>query len=478
MPQTFPSSQHGARDLLLARVTFDVIWERSPDSETVFWGDGIETLFGYPRAEVVNNVAWWRERVHPEDGERVERTADEAMAGTAHGWSSQYRFRRKDGSWAWVAGRGAIERDERGAAVRVVGAMVDITERVRQEEEIRMGEQRLRSVLETLPVGVVVMNKAGDIMFDNPAARRIWGEMIASGAERWERSKGHYRESGKPVGPGEWASQRALRTGEACLDELIDIETFDGASKTIRNGAVAIRDAEGVVTGAIVVNEDITERTRVAMELEQNREQLQTLSRKLIEAQEAERRAVARELHDDLGQVLTAIKLNLQRRERDQAESMALVDGAIARMRDLAHDLRPPLLDELGLEASLRWYLERETTRAGLRFDLTCAAFGPRSPAAVETTCFRVVQESVTNIIRHAKARHVAVELCDVGGALVLTVRDDGVGFDVAAARKRAHCQGLLGMKERVALVGGDLRIESGPRGTLVRAVLPPSRGA
>src|SRR5207248_6027647 len=112
------------------------------------------------------------------------------------------------------------------------------------------------------------------------------------------------------------------------------------------------------------------ERKRVAGELERKREQLQALSRKLIEAQEAERRSVARELHDDLGQVLTAIKLNLERRERDQAESVALVDGAIARMRDLAQDLRPPLLDELGLESSLRWYVEREARRAGLEFDL------------------------------------------------------------------------------------------------------------
>ena len=205
--------------------------------------------------------------------------------------------------------------------------------------------------------------------------------------------------------------------------------------------------------------------------------QREAWSRKLIEAQEAERRAVARELHDDFGQVLTALKLNLQRRDRDDAETIALVDSAIARMRELAHDLRPPLLDEFGLEASLRWYVEREAKRAGLDFRLALAPFARRPPIAVETTCFRIAQEALTNVVRHAQARLVEVELSEADGTLLLTVRDDGQGFDVAAARRRAAqggSQGLLSMQERVTLADGDLHIDSTPsRGTAIRARLP-----
>src|SRR5213082_208046 len=210
--------------------------------------------------------------------------------------------------------------------------------------------------------------------------------------------------------------------------------------------------------------------------------QQEAWSRKLIEAQEAERRAVARELHDDFGQVLTALKLHLQRRDRDDAETIALVDSAIARMRELAHDLRPPLLDEFGLEASLRWYVEREATRAGLDFRLALAPFARRPPIAVETTCFRIAQEALTNVVRHAQARLVEVELSEANGTLLLTVRDDGQGFDVGAARRRAArggSQGLLSMQERVTLADGDLDIDSTPsRGTAIRARLPlPARG-
>jgi two-component system sensor histidine kinase UhpB len=245
----------------------------------------------------------------------------------------------------------------------------------------------------------------------------------------------------------------------------------------MRNSAVPIRDEQQAIVGAVVVNEDVTRQVRAEEELRWKRVQLQALSRQLIEAQEAERRAVARELHDDFGQVLTALKLHLGRKDRDDAESIALVDGAIARMRDLAHDLRPPMLDELGLEASLRWYVEREARRAGLEFDLALSPVEPRPPPAVESTCFRVAQEALTNVIRHAQARRVEVELGIADGALQLVVRDDGRGFDVADARRRAirgESQGLLGMQERVDLAGGDLEMESTPgQGTAVRARFP-----
>ena len=150
-------------------------------------------------------------------------------------------------------------------------------------------------------------------------------------------------------------------------------------------------------------------------------------------------------------------------------------------MRELATDLRPPLLDEFGLEAALRWYVEREAKRAGIAFRLSLAHLDERPPIAVETTCFRLAQEALTNVIRHAQARVVDVELSEATGTLQLVVRDDGQGFDVAAARRRATqggSQGLLSMQERVALAGGELEIESAPgKGTAVRARLPLAAG-
>src|SRR6266566_3236709 len=562
-----------ARDRL-AGVTFEAIWERDLDNDALSWDENLESIFGYRRDEVASHLGWWRERVHPDDLARVEQTAADAIRGDAPGWSNEYRFRRKDGSWAWVASRCVVERDAQGRARRAVGAMIDIS-------KLKEAESQLRQVVDTLPVGVAVVDRAGDVVLHNPASSRIWGRLIVPGQERYAKSEGFWHGSGKAIGPEEWASRRAIAAGEISRDELIDINTFDGQRRTIENYAAPMRDGAGNITGAVVVNDDVTEQVRAAEALrkterllveaetlgqtgsweqdlisgaivntEANRRlffgddaskgvrledyvdvvrpdgslhwifgratvvrdesgrplrvygtnaditerkraeeelgrrtlQLEALSRRLIEAQEAERRAVARELHDDFGQVLTALKLNLQAQGRGDAESIALVDGAIARMRELAQDLRPPLLDELGLEASLRWYVEREAKRAGLASRLALAPLVQRPPAAVETTCFRVAQEALTNVIRHAQAHAVDVELCEAGGALQLIVRDDGRGFDVPAARQRAvngGSQGLLSMQERVALAGGDLEIDSAPgRGTTVRARLPLTAGS
>jgi two-component system sensor histidine kinase UhpB len=271
--------------------------------------------------------------------------------------------------------------------------------------------------------------------------------------------------------------RQELLAGTGSGDVEYRVTWPDGSVHWIFGRATVMRDDNGRPIRVWGTNADITERKLANEELARRAQQLEALSRRLIEAQEAERRAVARELHDDFGQVLTSLRLTLQRGDRDNAESIALVDGAIARMRDLATDLRPPLLDELGLGASLRWYVGREAARAGLVARLSLAAPTTRPAAAIETTCFRVAQEALTNVIRHAQAHVVDVELRQIDSHFELVVRDDGRGFDVAAARQRAThggSQGLLSMQERVALVGGELAIESAPgRGTTIRALLP-----
>ena len=205
------------------------------------------------------------------------------------------------------------------------------------------------------------------------------------------------------------------------------------------------------------------------------------LSQKLLEAQETERRSLALELHDQLGQLLTAIRLALRarRREGQLAETIGLVDQAIDEVRSLALALHPPSLEKLGLPEALRAYLDREAERTGLAIHLAVSPMEGRPPAAVETACFRLVQEALTNVVRHSGARRVDVELHAREAALELSIRDDGKGFDVAAARSRAQAGaslGVLGMEERVALAGGQLEIESSPgRGTIIRARFPLS---
>jgi signal transduction histidine kinase len=217
---------------------------------------------------------------------------------------------------------------------------------------------------------------------------------------------------------------------------------------------------------------------------QQAEEVLQTLSRQLLEAQENERRHLARELHDEIGQALTAVKINLQAAQHLPdalaaylADSISIVDRTLQQVRNLSLDLRPALLDDLGLVAALRWYIDRQAQRAGFTTRFVADSLASRPRSDIETACFRVAQEALTNVMRHAQAQHVHVELRQYGTELHLLVRDDGKGFDVRAAQERAAqgvSTGLLGMQERVWLVGGEIDINSAPaRGTEIRVRFP-----
>jgi signal transduction histidine kinase len=230
---------------------------------------------------------------------------------------------------------------------------------------------------------------------------------------------------------------------------------------------------------------------RLFTQVRVGRERLQVLSQQLVRAQEDERRHLARELHDEIGQSLTAAQLNLQGLMNldDQADlparledSLALIDRVLQQVRALSLDLRPSMLDDLGLAPALRWYVKRQADRAGFRAQLNAGEARQRYPSELETTCFRIAQEALNNIVRYAQASEVVVELWEEDDVLHMTVRDDGRGFDVAAGLLRAargQSLGLVSMQERASLVGGRLEIDSAPRrGTTIRVQIPLDSGA
>lgn len=216
----------------------------------------------------------------------------------------------------------------------------------------------------------------------------------------------------------------------------------------------------------------------------QAEEAMQRLSRQLLEVQENERRRLARELHDEVMQTLTALKLNLGAVAQASTtvtqqleESVETVDDLVEQIRNLSLDLRPSMLDDLGLVAALKWYCERQARRLALPIVFVAAPPPFRPSLEIETTCFRVVQEALTNTAKHAQATQVWVNLQHQEGTLSLTFRDNGIGFDVAGMRlhaERGSGIGLRGMEERLWLVGGHLDITSMPgHGTEIRARVP-----
>src|SRR5437762_12148484 len=218
----------------------------------------------------------------------------------------------------------------------------------------------------------------------------------------------------------------------------------------------------------------------------ENARDLQRLSMKLITAQEEERRVIARELHDEVGQALTAIKVELALAQRAieaggtpadvLGEARSISENALHTVRDLSHLLHPTLLDDLGLAAAVDWYLKRFGKRHGLRVDLLQERMNERLQPQTEAAAFRIVQEALTNAAKHAHASSCRVDLQRLTNTLLVTVEDDGIGFDPAPTDRADRSPGLrlIGIRERASRLGGTLRVETAPgKGTRLTVELP-----
>jgi two-component system sensor histidine kinase UhpB len=354
------------------------------------------------------------------------------------------------------------------------------------QQALELSERRYRAIVEDQQELIIRMQPDSTVNFVNGAYCRYFGYQPD-------------QIRGRPILESMTAENReALRRNLAGISPQAPsfereslVRHASGAGRWLHWSGRGIFDGRGVLAEVQAVGRDVTELRGAMDELAAARERLQGLSRRLLEVQESERKSLARELHDDIGQALTALKLGLEalQRSRDGAAQRARIAEALdttqhilERVRQLSLSLRPLQLDDLGLAAALRSHLDRQAVLGDFAPHPAIQDFPARLPPELETACFRVAQEAVNNIVRHARARNVWLQLAEEGASLVLTVRDDGGGFDVEAARRRAalgQSLGVVSMAERAALAGGELRIESAPgAGTTVRAAFPLAREA
>ena len=350
-----------------------------------------------------------------------------------------------------------------------------IAERKRAEIALRASEERYRELFENAKDAIYVHDLDGTCLSLNRAAEKL------SGYSREEIIGHNFKEFMAPdhvrnVRDSFW--KKLAKQGEMTYE--VDIIAKDKRRVPIEVSSRVIYE-NGELVGVQGMARDITERKRA-------QDALQMFSRHLIEAQEDERRRIARELHDQIGQILTAVKMNLHAMQQfcqgSEAgsyvkDNIEAVDEALRLVRDLSVDLRPPVLDDMGLTTALRWYVDRFAKRTGLKIDILIDVpdDNERFSRDLETACFRIAQEALTNVVRHAQATRVVVRLAKDSEVLLLTVKDDGVGFDVERLRKRAQrvaTLGLISMQERAHAAGGAIEIDSAPAsGTEIRFSLP-----
>jgi PAS domain S-box-containing protein len=440
----------------------------------------LAAIFGYANpAELVGRNAadlYFR----PDARSRLQ----EALEAQGDVGAFEVEIRRENGTPSWIRMSARALRDRRGSVSHYEGAIQDITEIRQLTQAFAESEAQYRMLFDGNPVPMWVYDETNlRFLAVNRAAQECYGysleEFLAMTIldirpdEERGRFLDYYAQSTErvmgdpPRGHGVWRHRR--KDGAMLFVQITTAFISFGGGRAI---LVAATDVTERVQAEL-------QRERLVEELRRNRERVEAVSRRLVRAQEDTQRKIARELHDQIGQMLTGLKLMLEADDvallgRQSAEAVALVDQLMDRVHGLTLDLRPPALDRLGLLPALAGFIQRFSDSTRVHVDFAHSAIERRFPPDVETAAFRIVQEALTNVARHAAASRASVRVRASAEILSVEVEDGGAGFDPARASAEERTAGLAGMQERAAALGGTLRIDSAPEeGTRILAELP-----
>lgn len=444
------------------------IWDWDIAADRVTWTDSLYVMHGIGRGEFDGTSSGFAKLVHPDDHDRVQSALYAALNGERP-YDIEFRVSRCDGSTVWLYTNATVVGT--GKSRRMIGATVDITDR----KDAERASERLAAIVHSSYDAVIGLDLEGTITSWNRGAQRIFGYTTDEAV-------------GKSVlillPEDRWPEENQILDRVKRAENIEHFETIrltkDGGPLDISLTISPVKDSNGHIVGASKIARDITQRKR-ADEAIRARETLQ----RIVEAQEAERNRIARDLHDHLGQQLTGLRLKLESIKSLAAENTAVVDGINQAchqalqidtdMSLLAWELRPVSLDSHGLSESLASFVREWGQSHGITAEFQCISRNGRLAPDVETNLYRIAQEALNNILKHASAKEVSVTLNLNGREAVLVIEDDGRGFD--PEKTGAHATGglgLVGMRERAILLGGRLEIESHDGGgTAIYARIP-----
>ena len=512
---------------ILRQATAGIV-RKDAEGRLLFVNQAFCNMLGYTESDLTGKTIW--EFMHPDDVAENKRSYERLMLEGIP-FKLERRLIRQDGSVIWVDASVSPIMDVSGRPQSAVAVEVDITARRQAEEALqqlnlqleervlnrtaklraanqalrdeiterqkaeealrkseadaRANEEKLSTLFDLLPVGISFLDPDGRIIQMNPALTNILKlskEQLSNEAVRHSRK--YVRANGTVMSPAEFASRRAITAGKTVYNVETGVILEDGEVIWTSVSAAPVDVAD---VGAVVVTADITESKRAKNALQESRERLQFLSQRLVEVQEEERRAIARELHDRVGQTLAALNINLiiisgqlgdkvdEQTSTRLNDSMKLVAETIALVRDVMSNLRPSVLDDYGLEAALDSHLSQYISRyeISVNFEKPDQPI-PRLGSSIEMTFLRIAQEALMNIARHAQATQIHLKLWQEDHTVWMTVHDNGMGITSWQDANRSGSHGLTIMRERAEAFGGDLKVSSVPgKGTKVEVKIP-----
>ncbi len=500
-------------------------WVWDIQKNKILWDDYMSPLFGLKPGDYPKTYEGFIEMVWPEDREKVQRDVTAAVEKNIE-YDTSFRVTWKDGSEHVLGALGKAYRNPQGLPIRMTGVCWDVTEHKKMEDalrksheelesrveertlelsrtneelrneivghqraeaELKKSEARFQTMVAASPVGIFLTDVKGECIYANRVYEQIAGRDFKEVQGRgWE----------KAIHP-EDRERVSQRWYEAAKKRI----PFESVHRFIHpDGSVVwanVRASEilenKTLLGYVGIVEDVTERLLAEEKTRLSREQLRWLAARLDSVREEERTRMAREIHDELGQELTGIKMDLSWLEKKLAsiadspelplfvkklrETSDLVDSTIQTVRKISTELRPGVLDDLGLAAAIEWQAQEIGNRTGIQFKINCHSPHFNLSTQRATNIFRIYQEILTNVVRHAKATEVEIHLRKNKDRLLLEVKDNGKGITEKEIGERKSL-GILGMRERALLLDGEINIVGFEnKGTWVQLEVPLEKG-
>jgi PAS domain S-box-containing protein len=478
------------------------LWEWDLRTNQFYSSVEFRRQLGTGEAALNSGLSDLEARLHPRDRERVKESLSRFLTSAEPCYEAQYRLRSKDDTYHWMRLRAELIHDPNGRPCRIVGYQHDISEQEAISHEVaeqRRADTAAQQAAEQLQEQAALLELAPLLVRDmdnrivlwTKGAERLYGFSKAEALGRvshdlfqtgFEQEMGYVDEMLRSV--GQWEGELVYRKS-------------DGERLVVASQQIVYRDSAGRPVRILEVNADITSLKSAEKSLRESEtaltrsaEQLRALATGLQQAREKEAIRIARELHDQLGRCLTALKMDVDGIQRALASEVSAgknfgaviervrrmnetLDETVQTVRRISAELRPGILDDLGLAAAIEWQTKDFQARSGVNCMLRLPEKDLELNRDQATALFRIFQESLTNVARHARAAKVWVNLSEEEGAVVLEIEDDGVGISPERLAER-HSLGLLGMRERVAVFGGEIEFSGVPgQGTVVVVRMP-----
>jgi len=471
---------------LAVRGSKDGLWDWHITTYKVYSSPRLRELLGYQDSEFSESFDSWASGIHPKDHERVMKAlSDHLEKGKVY--DVEYLYRNRSGEYRWQHARGQAIYDKEGKAVRMVGFISDITERKKGEEALRRSEEKYRLLANNLPSIVYRGFKDWTVEFVDDKIELLTGynkEEFNSKKIKWSDLI-----LKKDLVTARQSFLNALKTDRAYVREY-RIRTKSGDIHWIQDRGQIICNQDGEIEYVSGVFFDINESKRTQEALLKSQKELRILSSQLLSAEETERKRIARELHDGIGQALSAIKFSVEnaleeiRKKAPTAniESLAsvipLTQKTIDEVRRIVKDLRPSILDDLGILATIAWFCrEFQSIFSTVRIEKEITVKENEIPVSLKTIIYRIMQEALNNTAKHSQADRVRLSLKKFDGNIELVIADNGQGFNFEQdiyVKNSMRGFGLASMKERAELSGGQFTIESVTgAGTSIRVLWP-----